>query len=257
MMLSGFARSLAMATLLWWPLSGCSSDGAAEKPALLLMTSLPLQYGEASLEERMDGQGGAPLPAFERLADRYNIRSLDTLNDLDGAKRGVLLLAQPRALSPPELVALDEWLRAGGKALILADPALTWPSDYPLGDARRPLFTSLLSPLFTHWGIELVLPMDEARETVERTVDGLTLETSTPGAFLPLRDGKTPSADCNVGAQPSFMAICTIGQGKAMLLADADLLQARWWQGAAPLNLTGDRRENMTFIERLIDRLSA
>ena len=77
---------------------------------------------------------------------------LDSFDALNVRSTPLLLLAQPRALAPAEMVKLDSWVRDGGKLLILADPALQWGSLYPLGDKRRPLFTSLLSPLFSHWG---------------------------------------------------------------------------------------------------------
>lgn len=87
-----------------------------------------------------------------RPLDRIDITSL----------RGIsaLVIAQPRLLQPAELVALDDWLRRGGRAVIFADPLLLWPSALPLGDPRRPPLTSLLDPLMAHWGLRLepVLP---------------------------------------------------------------------------------------------------
>src|SRR3546814_16494020 len=67
----------------------------------------------------------------------------------------MLLLAQPRAFSLDEQVALDAWIGKGGKALILADPQLRWPMDWPLGDRRRPPAVTLLAALIEYWGVRM------------------------------------------------------------------------------------------------------
>ncbi|MBH9537608.1 DUF4350 domain-containing protein [Novosphingopyxis sp. YJ-S2-01] len=226
-------RSLATAFGAILMLAAC----AAGKPTgprgdLMLMTSLPLRSGEASIQEQLSG-GGSPAPAYVDLQRNYDIRTLDDLNGLrpEGARSaptGILLLAQPRALDPAELVALDGWLRAGGKALILADPALHWESRFPIGDARRPLFTSLLSPLFSHWGIELVMPMDRAGQAPALNVRGERIETRSPGAFAALADVPDPAAKCAIDTT-RLIADCAVGKGRALLLADADVLQPGLW----------------------------
>lgn len=232
-------------------LSGCATqEVSADQPELLLMTSLPLRVGEVSIEEQLQDMGD-PAPAYQRLLKSYAITSLDNLEHLDLRDGGLLLMAQPRALAPTELVALDGWLRQGGNAVILADPALQWPSSYPIGDARRPLFTSLLSPLFTHWGIELVLPMDDASRRVELTVGGGRIETVTPGMFVERGDDQAAAATCML-LSSGVLASCVVGEGRAMLLADADLLDDRFWATDAPLGLFGDRRDNMDVIETML-----
>ncbi len=232
-------------------LAGC----AAGKPPtprgdLMLMTSLPLRSGEASINEQLSG-GGAPTPAYIDLQRDYDVRTLDDLDGLNptGGRRvpaGILLLAQPRALNPTELVALDAWLRAGGKALILADPALHWKSRYPIGDARRPLFTSLLSPLLSHWGIELVMPMDRAGVAPPLDVRGERIDTESPGAFAALDDVVEPAAQCTIGGS-RLVADCAVGKGRALVLADADLLQPGLW----------GRSGNAALIENMLTELRA
>ena len=236
-------------------LIGCGErPPPAAKPELLLMTSLPLRSGEASMRERLQEGGGAPAPAFTRLQSRYSIRSLDELEQLDRTPPAVLLLAQPRALSPTELVSLDRWLRAGGRALILADPALVWPSDYPIGDARRPLFTSLLSPLLAHWGIELVMPVDEQGKRVMLTLGDRTIETAAAGQFARLPAPGEVAADCAL-KDHDRAASCWVGKGRAILLADADLLDARFWQHRGAALGPGDARDNMIWIESALAEL--
>ena len=60
-------------------------------------------------------------------------------------------MAHPLAQTAENLVALDQWVRGGGRVLLLADPMLEWPSERPLGDPLRPppmfMDTGLLAPL--------------------------------------------------------------------------------------------------------------
>ncbi len=219
-------------------------------PRLGLMTTLPLQWSEGGVEAAVDADA-APHPAYARLAAAYDVVPLDNLDEID--RHGLLLLAQPRALSPAELVMLDAWLRRGGRLLLLADPALQWGSVYPLGDKRRPLFTSMLSPLFSHWGIELVLPIDKAEPIAERRIDGLTIRTLTPGAWQV--KGEAANSLCVI-ADDAIYAACSVGKGTALLVADADLLDAPYWQGSGARVLTGgDESGNVAWVELLLDRL--
>lgn len=222
----------------------------AELPKLGLMTTLPLQWSEGGIEAAVDADA-EPHPAYARLTAAYEVVSLDNLDELD--RLSLVLFAQPRALAPAELVKLDAWVRRGGRLLLLADPALQWGSLYPLGDKRRPLFTSMLSPLFSHWGIELVLPIDKAEPVSERQIDGLTIRTLTPGEWRMIDSGaKSP---CRIGADTIY-ADCRVGKGRALLIADADLLDTPYWQGQGARMLTGsDESGNMRWVEKLLGDL--
>lgn len=219
----------------------------AALPKLGLMTTLPLQWSEGGIEAAVDADA-APHPAYARLTAAYDVVPLDSLDQID--RLSLVLLAQPRAISPAELVKLDAWVRRGGRLLLLADPALQWGSLYPLGDKRRPLFTSMLSPLFAHWGIELVLPINKAEPVAERRIDGLTIRTLTPGEW------RVKSASpCKIGADALY-ADCRVGKGRALLVADADLLDTPYWQGQGARILTGsDESGNIMWIEKLLGRL--
>jgi hypothetical protein len=211
-------------------------EAETAKPVLGLMTTLPLQWSEGGIEADLAADA-KPHPAYARLQERYDVRPLDSFDDLDQRQLSLMLLAQPRALAPAELVTLDNWVRAGGRLLILADPALQWGSLYPLGDKRRPLFTSLLSPLFSHWGLELVLPMSDQQAIAMREVDGLNIRTQTPGEWLS-KPGKA-TANCQIAAH-RLLADCRVGRGRALLLADADLLDSVYWEGQGIRAVTGD-----------------
>ena len=220
------------------------------KPSLGLMTTLPLEWSEGGVEADL-AEDAQPHPAFARLSSSYDVQPLDNVRDL--AKRRMLLLAQPRAFSPAELVQLDSWVRKGGRTLILADPALQWGSLYPLGDKRRPLFTSMLSPLFTHWGLELVLPIADAEPMAIRKIGDLRIRTQTPGEWLKI--GRGGSARCAL-SESGLVADCRIGKGRALLVADADLLDTVYWEGRGMRVLTGgDEFGNLALVESLLARL--
>jgi len=224
-------------------------DVQATKPALGMMTTLPLQWSEGGIEADLAAEA-KPHPVYSRLQEQYNIRPFDNFDALHKSPLSLMLLAQPRALGPSELVKLDAWVRGGGRILILADPALQWGSLYPLGDKRRPLFTSLLSPLFSHWGLELVLPMTDEQAVVLREVDGLSIRTQTPGEWLP-KTGKV-SATCAI-ASHRMLADCRVGKGRALLVADADLLDTVYWEGQGVRSITGDDEfGNLAWIGALV-----
>lgn len=216
-------------------------------PVLGLMTTLPLQWSEGGVEAAVSADA-APHPVFARLSAAYQMVPMDDLEQLSELK--LLFLAQPRALGPEELVKLDAWVRGGGRLLLLADPALQWGSLYPLGDRRRPLFTSLLSPLFSHWGVELVLPINKAESVAIRELGGLKIRTQTPGEWRARAAGGNPQ--CKIGADAIY-ADCAVGKGRAVLVADADLLDTPYWEARGARVLTGsDEFANVRWIENLL-----
>lgn len=240
---------LLLSSILAYAFTRPTQDGP--KPTLGLITTLPLQWSEGGIEADL-AEDAQPHPAFARLSPSYDVQPLDNLSDV--ATQPLLLLAQPRAFSPTELVQLDSWVRKGGRLLILADPALQWGSLYPLGDKRRPLFTSMLSPLFSHWGLELVLPIVDAEPMAIRKIGDLSIRTQTPGEWLKM--GGAGAGPCTI-EQDGFVADCRIGKGRALLVADADLLDTVYWEGRGMRVVTGgDEFGNLAWVESLLSRLN-
>jgi hypothetical protein len=244
---------LVMALLLLLTSIGYMRAGKVViKPTIGLMTSLPLRWVEGGISTALDPTV-KPSAAYERLAGDYKIAPFDNFDTLASVKPKVLVLAQSRALAPRELVQIDDWVRGGGKLLIFADPALAWDSSYPLGDPRRPLFTSLLSPLFTHWGLDLVLPMDGVKTNEVRRIGDLSVRMPTAGAWQ-IHDGARIPA-CVISGD-YIIADCKIGVGRAVLVADADLLDEKQWRGTGARTLTGtDDFDNMTWALGIIDKI--
>jgi hypothetical protein len=221
------AATLLVALLLGlvlWGQAKPAENPKAENP-IMLMSSIPMQWGEVGIGEIAKGEA-EPAALFVGLSEKNGVTVIDDFQKLGGPQSAVLLLVQPRALAPRELVELDTWFRAGGSALIFADPALDWPSDLPLGDPRRPLFTSLLTPMFQHWGLELALPVLEDAKDESTNFGQYPVAPKSAGIWS--ATGKKPSAQCKI-REDQLVAFCAVGKGRALLVADADMLQEDNW----------------------------
>lgn len=197
------------------------SRPANQRPALLLLTSLPLIFGEQfSLQQN----GSA---ALKVLQTRYRIVPISVADPPELTKGRLLLMAQPRAQPAEDLVALDAWVRRGGRLLLLADPLLEWPSERPLGDPLRPPAMYADTGLLLHWGLRLDAP--DERGAKKSKLAGYGVVTMSPGQLF----GK-----CSISSD-RLVAHCRIGSGRATIVADADLLDAPRLGRAASHNLDG------------------
>lgn len=192
---------------------------AAQRPSLLLLTSLPLLFGE---DFSLQGGGSPVLKALEA---RYRVVPISVTSNADLAKGRLLLLAHPLAQTPEDLVALDRWVRKGGRVLLLADPMLEWPSKRPLGDPLRPPPMFADTGLLRHWGLRLDAP--EERGPKLRKVGRYDVLTASPGTLV----GK-----CAI-SKDRLIAHCAIGKGKATVVADADVLDVQSLDGPTQDNL--------------------
>lgn len=195
----------------------------AHGPSATMLTGLPLRWSGGTDLSAMLAQGANEDAALLRLSAAGPLRLVDSLIDDPPVPGGTLLLAHPRALAPRELVAVDAFVRGGGRAVILADALTAWPMRHPLGDPRNPPVTSLLTPLLDHWGVTLGTAPAGNRGAMSADVDGARLRLVTAGRFETLPPTCRPYADRHV-------AHCRIGQGEVWLVGDADLLFAPLWQ---------------------------
>jgi hypothetical protein len=194
---------------------------ARERPTLLLLTSLPLMFGED-----FSLQGGGS-PALKALQARYRVVPISVTSSAELTKGRLLLMAQPQAQPPEDLVALDEWVRAGGRVLLLADPLLEWPSARPLGDRLRPPVMFADTGLLAHWGLRLDAPDEPGPVTI--LIGGRQVETTSPGRLF---------GSCRIGGD-RIVAHCSVGQGRATVVADADFLDVERLGAAGSHNLDG------------------
>lgn len=187
-----------------------------------LFTTLPILWNEEADVGALLKSTEAPHWARRILADRGGIAPLDSLASPGGRgpldRVGRLVMAQPRPLGPAENVALDAWVRGGGRLLLLADPALTAESNFAIGDPRRPQAVVLLSPIFRRWGLDLQFDDAQAFGDHPVIVDGVPVPVNLAGRFA-VRDQHS----CRIEAD-GLIAECRIGRGHVTAVADAAVL---------------------------------
>lgn len=208
------AASLAAATCRAAP----EPPPPGERPALGLMTTLPLFWAEAGNMGDLLAAEARPGWVREELDGRFVLEPLDTLDEASLAPLKRLVLAQPRALSPAENVALDAWVRGGGRLLLFADPMLTRQSRYAVGDRRRPQDVALLSPILAHWGLELLFDDAQGEGERNREIAGRAVPVNLAGSFHII-------AGSSCAAAPGAVLVrCRVGKGQVVALADAAVL---------------------------------
>lgn len=191
----------------------------SQRPTLLLVTSLPLLFGD---DFTVENRGSS---AIKALQSRYRVVPISVTDGAELAKGRLLLMAQPQAQTPENLVVLDDWVRRGGRLLLLADPRMEWASKQPLGDLTRPPPMFMDTGLLTHWGLRLDAPDQPGR--AERELAGYKIVTVSPGSL---------HGACSISAD-ELVARCMLGAGSAVIVADADLLDVDRLGRDAPHNL--------------------
>lgn len=202
---------LLAAAALWWLAKEPPIQPAGKSPKLAVIAGLPLFW---------QGSAKVDAPIITILRQRFDVQPVDSPLALEKSDAKALLVAQPRAFSMDELVALDSWVRRGGTALVLADPELRWPMDWPLGDRRRPPAVTLLAAMIEVWGVKMTPP--KAGELRHFLGDGRMLTVYAASGF----EDAGPS--CRIVAR-GLVARCTVGKGQAIIVADADLIDDRLW----------------------------
>lgn len=217
-----FAAGHALLAALYRP-----AAAQARAPAATMLTGLPLRWSGGGDIAAMIAKGVNDDPALVRLTAAGPVSLVDSLADHVPPPGGALLLAHPRALAPRELVAIDAFVRGGGRAVVLADALSGWPARHPLGDPRNPPVTSLLTPLLDHWGVALAPAPAAEVATLPADVHDARLNLFSAGRF----DRLPPQCQTFAGRR---VARCPIGEGEAWLVGDADLLFAPLWRPLVP-----------------------
>lgn len=214
------ASAISFAVMRHEPL-GYRASEQRPPPPLLLLTSLPLVFNE---DFALSGGGS---PALKKLETRYRVVPISVADDAELAKGELLLMAHPPVQTAENLVVLDEWVRRGGRVMLLADPLLEWPSKHPLGDPLRPPPMFMDTGLLAHWGLRLDSP--DRRGPAERNLGGYRIATNSPGKL---------SGACAI-SKDRLVARCRIGAGRATIVADADFLDVEQFKEGAEHNFDG------------------
>lgn len=242
----GVAVALLIAALLavaWAMFSpGNSQDTQSdiegrEKPRIGLMTSLPIYWGEGDPFASLGSEASEPPWVRASLERQFDLFPLDALADDDGAPIALeglsgLAIIQPRGLSPADNVALDIWVRDGGRLFYAIDPMLTGKYDFSLGDPRHPIVSALVPPVLGRWG--LALEYDQGQPVGPRLIDwdGLPLPILSAGTLVetapadPQVADQQVAGDCEI-VEGGVIAHCTVGEGRVTIMADAALFEPR------------------------------
>lgn len=204
---------------------------AHDSDVIGLFTTLPILWAESEDLRGLLRSDAPPHWALEALRAHGEVRPVDSLMAGAGSPPlddiGLLVMAQPRALAPQENVVLDAWVRKGGHLLLLADPLLTEHSAFGIGDRRRPQDVALLSPILARWGLRL--EFDDRQPPGERLadLDGEPMPVNLPGQLVIADSGR----GCKLQGA-GLAALCRIGKGRVLVLADAALLEKE--RGSGP-----------------------
>jgi hypothetical protein len=232
---------LAAAVLLALAAFFGRGHGAPDPRPIGLFTSLPILWRETGDLADLLKADTPPHWALAVLAGRGRVQPLDTLTGKDGTlpltRRALLIMVQPRPLSPAENVALDDWVRAGGRVLLFADPMLTARSPFALGDKRRPQDIVLLSPILARWGLALQFDEGQPFGTRDVALLGGQVPVNLPGRFA-IHGAPT----CRLLAA-GLAARCRIGSGEVLAIADAALLED---------GTSGDQAQRRAMLERIL-----
>ncbi|GAB5348050.1 hypothetical protein [Alteriqipengyuania sp. 357] len=231
---------LGLGALLAIGLSGAGCAGTSqaspdvEGKRFGLLTSLPIYRApQASVADALSNAGqDQPHWLRTELEARNTLHPLDTIDAAGLEGTDILLLIQPRALTPAENVALDTWVREGGQVLLVADPMLVSEPHFALGDPRNPQAIAVTGPIEARWGLELQPGKsgDEAERQV-RIGEG-TLPVALGGSFVKRAPAGGDSADCELRYE-GLVSVCAIGEGSAVLIADATLFEGHGGSGDA------------------------
>lgn len=208
---------LVGALLLALAKSAPAERPAAQRPELMLLTTLPIVFPERFT---LDAPAS---PALAALESRYRVVPISVTDAKELGRAKLLLMAQPQAQPAEALVDLDAWVRGGGRVLLLADPALEWPSERPLGDRLRPPLAFADTGLLGHWGLRLDSPAE--RGPASRSFDGSEVRTVSAGTLV------ATGGACAISAA-GLVACCRLGSGLATVIADSDFLNVGEIEGA-------------------------
>ncbi|WP_439816078.1 GldG family protein [Zavarzinia sp. CC-PAN008] len=115
-----------------------------------LLTSLPMETGPGGAMAAMRGQS-QPYAIYEQLAQVYEVRMFASDMVQIGDHINLLIIAHPGDLADQAIYAIDQYVLAGGRVLVLVDPYSEASTGSPMG-GQIPN-SSNLPKLFKAWGV--------------------------------------------------------------------------------------------------------
>jgi len=93
----------------------------AQRPIVSVLSSLPLQFGPGGPLAMIQGRG-RPYFLYQQLDQFFELHDMGADFAAIPGDTDVLLIAHPPALSDAQLYLIDQFVMAGGRAVILVDP---------------------------------------------------------------------------------------------------------------------------------------
>ena len=112
-----------------------------KKPTIGLLTSLPVTGSQ---------QNPQPLASYAALAQEYDVTTLPNDFAAIPANIDLLVIAHPSPMSPPQLLAIDNFVLGGHRALVFVDPL----SELAQQAGPQAVLSSDLGPLLHSWGVD-------------------------------------------------------------------------------------------------------
>ena len=112
-----------------------------KKPVIGLLTSLPVMGSQ---------QNPQPLASYAALAQEYDVTTLSNDFTAIPANIDLLVIAHPSPMSPPQLLAIDNFVLGGHRALVFVDPL----SELAQQAGPQAVLSSDLGPLLHSWGVD-------------------------------------------------------------------------------------------------------
>ena len=126
-----------------------------KKPAIGLISGLPLDYGPGGMMAAMRGQA-QPYAIMQQLRQFFEVKTLEINTTSIDDQIGILILAHPKDLSTGTQYAIDQFVLRGGRLVVFADPYSETAAAIPDPATGRPAGgdqSSLLPDLFKSWGV--------------------------------------------------------------------------------------------------------
>jgi len=129
-----------------------ASLATPEKPMIGLISTLPMMGGPPQ------AQGAPPQPRWalmDALAPFYQVRNLGAGIENIDPEIGILLIVHPTGLSDLTQYAIDQFVMAGGRAMVFIDPNPEISRLFPGPLGPRQPQASEMDRLLTAWGIQM------------------------------------------------------------------------------------------------------
>lgn len=157
-----------------------------QKRKVALLTTLPMAFGPGGPIAMLQGNS-RPYVIYQQMREQFQLVNLEPgFTDIPKDVT-LLVIAHPRALTTPQLYAIDQFVMRGGRILLFIDPvsevALTLQgSAAMMPNAVAPPVASDFQPLLSAWGVTL--------SPGQVTADGkfaqqVSVESGRPVFYLP------------------------------------------------------------------------